>query len=146
MTTRFLTKALPVLAAAALLIPAGRKLLDGSWRDQLGASYQLGDRDIGGNFFILVGLLELVLAVAILWPKTRVPAAFAMVGFFVGVLFFNLVLRLDQELLPSDQLNLSTLIPFDMVHLLLGLAVALLSQRSQRLPGATEVVTPSRHA
>ncbi|MFK8023274.1 MAG: hypothetical protein AB8G26_04850 [Ilumatobacter sp.] len=126
-------KALPIVATIALLIPAGRKLLNASWRETLGASYRFADRDVGANFFLLVGLLELAIAAAILWPRIRVAGGFVMAGFFVGALFFNLVLRLDQDQLSADQASLSTLIPLDTSHFILGLAVALLWRDRLRL-------------
>lgn len=122
-----LSKTLPFVAAAALVYPASRKLADGDWRKELNTTYQLGDSSFGAGFFVLVGLLELTLACLILWPKTRVPAGLAMAGFFVGALVFNLGLRVDQELLPDDRPGLGTLIPLDISHLLIGLAVAALS-------------------
>jgi hypothetical protein len=119
-----LSKALPVVAAAALLYPASRKLADADWREELTSTYQLGDQSFGGWFFVMVGLLELAMAGLILWPKTRIPAGLAMAGFFVGALVFNLFLRVDQDMLPADRPTLSTLIPLDTSHLLIGLAVA----------------------
>ena len=121
---KFISKALPIVAGAALLYPGIRKLADAGWRNELTTTYQLGDQNFGGWFFVLVGLIELVMAGLILWPKTRVPAGLAMAGFFVGALVFNLGLRVDQDLLPTDQPTLSTLIPLDIAHLLIGLAVA----------------------
>ncbi len=132
MIKNFFSKTLPFVAAAALLYPGARKVLDGSWRDELGTTYQLGDRDFGGTFFLLVGLLELIMAAAIVWPRTRVPAGFVMAGFFVGALISNLGFRVDQALLPSDRPGLSTLIPLDLSHLFLGLAIALLWQAHNR--------------
>ncbi|MFK7918777.1 MAG: hypothetical protein AB8G14_11900 [Ilumatobacter sp.] len=126
----FFSKALPVVAGVALIIPASRKVFGADWRDELGASYQLGERDVGSAFFLLVGLLEFVLAAAILWPRTRVPAGLAMGGFFVGALFFNLVLRVDQDVLPDDRSTLGQLIPLDLIHLALGVAVAWLWRTS----------------
>ncbi len=55
-----------------------------------------------------------------------------MAGFFVGALVFNLGLRVDQDVLPPDRPTLSTLIPLDISHLLLGLAVALLWRSAGR--------------
>lgn len=127
-----MSKALPVVAAAALVIPATRKLSDGDWRRELGTSYRIGDQNVGEAFFVLVGVLELALAALILWPKTRIPAGLAMGGFFVGALVFNLGLRLDQELLPDDRSTLSTLIPLDVSHLLIGIAVAALWRTTGR--------------
>ena len=121
---KFISKALPIVAAAALLYPGVRKLADAVWRDELTTTYQLGDQNFGGWFFVLVGLIEVVMAGLILWTKTRVPAGLAMAGFFVGALVFNLGLRVDQDLLPADQPTLSTLIPLDISHLLIGVAVA----------------------
>ncbi len=121
-----LPRALPFLAAAALLFPAARKLGDSGWRDELNETYQLGSQSFGASFFLMVGLLELVMAGLILWPKTRVPAGIAMAGFFVGALVFNLGLRVDQDLLPEGRPGLSTLIPLDVSHLLIGIAVAAL--------------------
>lgn len=126
MIKKFASRALPIVAAAALLFPAGRKLTDGSWRDELGTTYQLGDRSVGPGFFVLIGVLELAMAGLILWPKTRVPAGLAMAGFFVGALVFNLGLRIDQDLLPDDRPTLATLVPLDVSHLLIGLGVAAL--------------------
>lgn len=116
---------LAVLAAAALLYPGGRKLLFKSWREDLDATYRLGGRRFSAGFFLLVGLLEVATAIAILVPQTRVPAAFAMVGFFVGALFFNLALRADPRSVPAGQPDAKQLIPLDIAHGLLGLAVAL---------------------
>lgn len=130
---KFASKALPVVAAAALLYPASRKLADGAWREELGTTYKLGDQSFGEGFFIMVGVLEVAMAGLILWPKTRVPAGLAMAGFFVGALVFNLGLRVDQALLPDDRPTLSTLLPLDISHLLIGLAVAAL-WRSFGLP------------
>lgn len=126
MTKKLISKALPLLAAAALLYPGTRKLADAAWRDELTTTYQLGDQNFGGWFFVLVGLLEVAMAGLILWPKTRVPAGLAMAGFFIGALVFNLGLRVDQDLLPADRSTLGTLIPLDISHLLIGLAVAFL--------------------
>lgn len=124
MIKNFVSKALPFVAAAALLYPASRKLLDGAWREELTATYQLGDQGFGEWFFVLVGLLEAAMAGFILWPKTRIPAGLAMAGFFVGALVFNLGLRVDQDMLPPDRPTLSFLVALDVSHLLLGLAVA----------------------
>ncbi len=118
------SKTLPIVAAAALLFPATRKLAEADWRDELTTTYQLGDQNFGTWFFVAVGLIELALAAFILWPTTRVPAGLAMAGFFVGALVFNLFLRVDQDLLPADRPTLGTLIPLDISHLLIGLAVA----------------------
>ncbi len=123
---KLISKTLPFVSAAALLYPATRKLADASWREELTTTYQLGDQNFGAWFFVMVGLLEVALAGLILWPKTRVPAGLAMAGFFVGALVFNLGLRVDQDLLPADRPTLSTLIPLDISHLLIGLAVAFL--------------------
>ncbi len=124
MIKNLLSKTLPFVAAAALLFPGIRKLADAGWRDELTTTYQLGDLNFGGWFFVMVGLIELAMAGLILWPKTRVPAGLAMAGFFVGALVFNLGLRVDQDLLPADRPTLGTLIPLDTSHLLIGLAVA----------------------
>ncbi len=124
MIKNVVAKTLPVLAAAALLFPSSRKLFDSAWREELGSTYQLAGQDFGALFFVAVGLLEAAMAVLILWPKTRVPAGLAMAGFFVGALVFNLGLRVDHDVLPADSPTLSTLIPLDVSHILLGLAVA----------------------
>lgn len=124
MIKNVIAKTLPLVAAAALLYPASRKLIDDGWRGELSASYQLGGQGFGAWFFALVGLLEVAMAGLILWPRTRVPAGLTMAGFFVGALVFNLALRVDQDLLPADRPGLSTLVPLDISHLLLGLAVA----------------------
>lgn len=124
MIKNVVSKALPFVAAAALLYPASRKLIDAAWREELSATYQLGGQGFGEWFFALVGLLEATMAGLILWPKTRVPAGLAMAGFFVGALVFNIGLRVDQDLLPADRPGLGTLVPLDVSHLLLGLAVA----------------------
>lgn len=134
MIKNFLARALPLVAAAALLYPATRKLADEAWRRELATTYQLGERSFGEGFFVLVGALELAMAGLILWPKTRIPAGLAMAGFFVGALAFNLGLRVDQDLLPSDRPTLATLVPLDISHLLIGLTVALL-WRSAGQPG-----------
>lgn len=126
MIKKFISKTLPLVAAVALLYPGTRKLADATWRQELTTTYQLGDQNFGGWFFVMVGLLEVGMAGLILWPKTRIPAGLAMAGFFVGALVFNLGLRVDQDLLPADRPTLSTLIPLDISHLLMGLAVALL--------------------
>ena len=124
MIKNFISKTLPFLAAAALVYPGARKLVDGTWREQLTTTYQLGDQNFGGWFFVMVGLIELVMAGLILWPKTRVPAGLTMAGFFVGALVFNLGLRVEQDLLPADRPTLGALIPLDISHLVIGLAVA----------------------
>lgn len=129
MIRNVLSKTLPFVAAVALLYPGIRKVFNGSWREELGATYQLGGRDFGPEFFLVIGLVELTMIVFILWPKTRVPAGLAMAGFFVGALIFNLGLRIDSDLIPDDQATLSTLIPLDISHLLLGLAIAALWQQ-----------------
>ena len=121
-----MSKTLPFVAAAALLYPGTRKLVDAAWREELTTTYQLGGQNFGEWFFVMVGLIEVAMAGLIVWPKTRVPAGLAMAGFFVGALVFNLGLRVDQNLLPADRPTLSTLIPLDISHLLIGLAVALL--------------------
>ncbi len=126
MIKKFASKALPLVAAAALLYPGIRKLADGAWREELNTTYRLGDQGFGEWFFVLVGVLEISMAALILWPKTRVPAGLAMASFFVGALVFNLGLRVDQDLLPEGRPTLGTLIPLDISHLLIGLAVALL--------------------
>ncbi len=124
MIKNVVSKALPIVAAAALLFPASRKLTDAAWREELSTTYQLGGQGFGEWFFVLVGLLEAVMAGLVLWPKTRIPAGLAMAGFFVGALVFNLGLRVDQDLLPADRPGLGTLIPLDVSHLVLGLAIA----------------------
>ncbi len=124
MIKNLISKTLPFVAAAALLFPGFRKLADASWREELTTTYLLGDQSFGGWFFVLVGLLEIAMAALILWPKTRIPAGLAMAGFFVGALVFNLGFRVDQDLLPADRPTLGTLIPLDISHLLIGLAVA----------------------
>lgn len=126
MIKNILSRTLPFLAAVALLIPASRKLTGGDWRDELGMTYRFGDQDFGATFFVLVGLIEAALAVLILWPKTRIPAGLAMAGFFVGALVFNLGFRVEQSALPEGRSTLAQLIPLDISHLLLGLAVAAL--------------------
>lgn len=123
---KIVSNALPVVAAAALTYPALRKLSDSAWRSELNTTYEVAGQNLGAVFFLLVGLLEASMAVLILWPKTRVPAGLAMAGFFVGALVFNLGFRVDQSLLPEDRPGLSTLIPLDVSHLLIGLGVALL--------------------
>lgn len=134
MIKKFIAKTLPFVAAALLLFPAGRKLADGAWREELNTTYLLSNQSFGEWFFALIGVIEATMAVLILWPKTRVPAALAMAGFFVGALVFNLGLRVDQEVLPEDRPTLSTLVPLDISHLLIGLAVALLWRKYGR-PG-----------
>ncbi len=134
MIKNFLAKALPFVAAAALLFPASRKLFDGAWREELGMTYELGGQGFGAWFFVLVGLLEAAMAGLILWPRTRVPAGLAMAGFFVGALVFNLGFRVDQDLLPADRPTLSALIPLDVSHLLLGLAIAFLWRSAGQPP------------
>ncbi len=132
MIKNVVSKALPFVAAAALLYPGIRKLADASWREELTITYQLGDQSFGAWFFVLVGLIELAMAGLILWPKTRVPAGLAMAGFFVGALVFNLGLRVDQDVLPADRPTLGALIPLDIAHLLIGLAVAWLWRSAGR--------------
>ncbi len=142
MIKNLISKTLPLLAAVALMYPGTRKLVDATWREELTTTYQLGDQSFGGWFFVLVGLLELAMAGLILWPKTRVPAGLAMAGFFVGALVFNLGFRVDQDLLPADRPTLSTLIPLDISHLLIGLAVAWL-WRSAGKPSDFWVARPA---
>lgn len=142
MTKKLISKILPFVAAAALLYPGIRKLVDDSWREELTTTYQLGEQNFGGWFFVMVGLIEIAMAGLILWPRTRVPAGLAMAGFFAGALMFNLILRVDQDVLPADRPTLSTLIPLDISHLLIGLAVALLWRSTG---GATHLLV-DRHS
>lgn len=130
MIKNIVSKAVPFVAAAALLFPGTRKLANADWREELNATYLSGNQSFGEGFYVFVGVLEIAMAVLILWPKTRVPAGLAMAGFFVGALVFNLSFRVDQSLLPDGRQGLSTLIPLDISHLLIGLAVAALWRRS----------------
>lgn len=124
------SKTIPFVAAAALLYPGTRKLTNTGWREELNATYLSGNQSFGEGFYLFVGVLEITMAGLILWPKTRVKAGLAMAGFFVGALVFNLGFRVDQSLLPEGRQGLSTLIPLDISHLLIGLAVAALWRRS----------------
>lgn len=130
MIKNVISKTLPFVAAAALVYPGIRKPATSGWREELNATYQSGNQTFGEGFFLLVGVLEIAMAGLILWPKTRGPAGLAMAGFFVGALVFNLGFRVEQELLPEGRPTLSTLVPLDISHLLIGLAVAALWRRS----------------
>ena len=132
MVKKILSRSLPFLAAAALMFPASRKLSDGAWRAELNVTYLLGDQSFGEWFFLALGILELAMAALILWPKTRFLGGLAMAGFFVGALAFNLGLRVDQSSLPEGRPTLSTLIPLDISHLLIGLAVAALWRNNRQ--------------
>ncbi len=116
------------LAGAIVLIASGlQKMFNSGFRSDMNQVYELGDSSFGTWFFLVVGVIEFVIGVLIVWPRTRIPAALAMVLFFVGALIFNIGFAVDP--VPENLNDPSTLIPADVILGLLGLGIAALWRR-----------------
>jgi len=115
---------LAVGLALVMALAALNKILSSEFRDTLSDSINLP-----GWFLILVGLLELSLAVDLLLPRFRILGGLGVAVVMVGAVVFNLFGE------TVDDNNPRLVIPLNIVLALVGLAAAWLAADRTRSLG-----------
>lgn len=118
---RTFTTILALLGALIMLASGLVKVLSSSFRQDQSELYELAGSAVPSWFFLAVGVFEVLVAVALVVPRTRVLGGLAFVITMAGALAFNLVLA--SEGADPDPADFA---PVNVVLGALGLLITLL--------------------
>lgn len=118
---------LSILAAIAMFLSGIAKLVGSGFRDDMVSTFAIGGNEIGGWFFILVGIAEIGIALWLLYPPFRDAGGAALLIVMIGALVFNLALVRD--VLPEGIDDPSGFWPVNIILGLVGLAIAVMWPR-----------------
>lgn len=103
------------------------KVVSSGFRSDAVSTYVLGGNEIGGWFFVLVGIAEIGIAVWLLYPPFRDAGGVALMLVMLGALLFNLALV--RNVLPDGIDDPSSFWPVNIVLALVGLIIAFMWPR-----------------
>ena len=89
--------------------------------------YEIGGSQFGGWFFVLVGLFEVLIGIALFIPRTRMLGGMGLAFVMLGAVVLNI--GFVAETLPADADDPGMFVPVNLVLAALGATIAFLSGR-----------------
>ncbi len=112
------------LIGALIMVVAGvTKVALTGFRNDMNDLYEIAGSDLGPWFYLAVGVVEIVVAVALIPPPTRIFGGLGLLIVQLGAAGFNNFLTVDP--LPDDAGDPATFLIVNLVLAGLGLVIAL---------------------
>lgn len=125
---KLVTTILAVIGAIIMFISGVMKIVSSSFRGDMVANYAIGGNEIGGWFYVLVGIAEIGIAVWLIYPPFRDAGGVALFIVMLGAMIFNL--GLAKDILPAGADDPASFVPINVVLGLVGAAIAFMWPRA----------------